>query len=129
LLSEENAEDQIAGYRSSEIATSTFEEGNFIMTKHEGFTSVWDAVEDTPQEAANMRARSRLMIDIAKLIRLKNLTQAEAAKTFGVTQPRISDLIRGKIDLFSVDTLINMAATAGMLPTIKLKMPKKPAVH
>ena len=97
------------------------------MTKHERFASVWDAIEDTPQEAASMRARSKLMIDIAELIRLKGLTQAEAAELFGVTQPRISDLIRGKINLFSVDTLINMAATAGMMPTVTLTMPKTPA--
>lgn len=97
------------------------------MTKQQRFNSVWDAIEDTPQEAASMRARSTLMIDIAALIRLQGLTQAEAAELFGVSQPRISDLIRGKINLFSVDTLINMAATAGMSPTIKLTAPKKSA--
>jgi predicted XRE-type DNA-binding protein len=97
------------------------------MTKQQRFNSVWDAIVDSPQEAASMRARSKLMIDIAALIRLQGLTQAEATALFGVTQPRISDLIRGKINLFSVDTLINMAATAGMSPTIKLTVPKKSA--
>jgi len=52
------------------------------------------------------------------------MTQAEAAEFFGVTQPRISDLMRGKIDLFSLDTLMNMASTAGMSPVVKLSNPK-----
>ena len=52
------------------------------------------------------------------------MTQAEAAEFFGVTQPRISDLMRGKIDLISLDTLMNMASTAGMSPVVKLSNPK-----
>ena len=52
------------------------------------------------------------------------MTQTQAAQLFGVTQPRISDLMRGKINLFSLDTLMNMAATAGMSPEVKLSRPK-----
>jgi predicted XRE-type DNA-binding protein len=52
------------------------------------------------------------------------MTQAEAADLFGVTQPRISDLMRGKINLFSLDMLMNMASTAGMSPVVKLSKPK-----
>ena len=94
------------------------------MTDKQRFASVWDAIEDTPQEAASMRARSSLMMNLAEVIRQQGMTQAEAATLFGVTQPRISDLMRGKVNLFSLDTLIDMAATAGMGPMVKVSMPK-----
>jgi predicted XRE-type DNA-binding protein/phage-related protein len=80
----------------------------------ETFATVWDAIRDTPEEAANMRLRSELMIRIDQLIRRRRLTQARAAKLFGVSQPRISDLVRGKIGKFSVDILIEMLHRAGM---------------
>jgi predicted XRE-type DNA-binding protein len=85
------------------------------------FESIWDAIEDTPAAAANMKARAELMIAIAEYIRAKRLTQAAAAKLFRVSQPRVSDLMRGKIELFSVDTLVNMLAAAGMRVELKLK--------
>jgi predicted XRE-type DNA-binding protein len=78
------------------------------------FDSVWDAIEETPGQAENMRLRSALMIALKEHIAREKLSQARAAKLFGVTQPRISDLMRGKIDLFSLDTLVNMLATAGL---------------
>jgi len=78
------------------------------------FTSVWDAIEDTPAEAENMKLRSALMIAIKDHIKRNGWTQAEAARRLGVTQPRISDLVRGKVDLFGLDALVNMAATAGL---------------
>lgn len=80
----------------------------------ERFTSVWDALEDTPAEAENMKLRSTLMMDLTQHIERSGLTQAQAAKLFGVTQPRVSDLMRGKINLFGLDTLVNMAAAAGL---------------
>ncbi len=83
--------------------------------------SVWDAIEDTPGEAAHMKARSSLMMAVIAHIEKNGLTQAQAAKQFGVTQPRISDLMRGKIDLFSLDTLVNMLAAAGLRVEMKLK--------
>jgi predicted XRE-type DNA-binding protein len=67
-----------------------------------------------PEEAENLRVRSNLMIELSKLIKARRLTQAEAAKLFGVTQPRVSDLVRGKIDRFSVDSLIEMLGRAGI---------------
>lgn len=85
------------------------------------FNSVWDAIEDTPGDAANMKARAELMRAITEYIRSNNMTQAEAAKTMGVTQPRISDLMRGKIDVFSIDTLINMLAAAEIQLEMRLK--------
>ncbi len=97
------------------------------MTEKKRFASVWDAIEDTPQEAASMRARSALVMSLTEVIHQQGMTQAQAAVLFGVTQPRISDLMRGKVNLFSLDTLIDMAATAGMMPTVKVSIPK--AVH
>lgn len=82
------------------------------------FTSVWDAIEDTPQQAASMRAKAELMRALEQTIRQRGMTQQDAAALFGVTQPRISDLMRGKINLFSLDALIDMAATAGLSPHI-----------
>lgn len=88
------------------------------------YASVWDALEDTPQAAASMKARSSLMMALSSVIEKQGMTQADAATLFGVTQPRISDLMRGKINLFSLDTLIDMAATAGMVPTVKVSRPR-----
>lgn len=96
------------------------------MKQEHGFASVWDAIEDTPQRAASMRAKSALMMELEKLIRQRGMTQAEAAVLFGVTQPRISNLMGGKINLFSLDTLMEMATTAGLEPHITLKKPKAP---
>lgn len=78
------------------------------------FASVWDAIENTPEEAENMKLRSGLMMALKAYLTRTGLSQPQAAKLFGVTQPRISDLMRGKINLFSLDTLVNMAAAAGM---------------
>lgn len=80
----------------------------------QGFDSVWDAIEDVPQEAENMKLRSALMTALRDHIIRSEMNQAEAARLFGVTQPRISDLMRGKINLFGLDALVNMAATAGL---------------
>jgi predicted XRE-type DNA-binding protein len=61
-----------------------------------------------------MKARSTLMMELSSYIEGHGLTQAQAADLLGVTQPRVSDLVRGKIDLFSLDTLFDMATSAGM---------------
>ena len=78
------------------------------------FTSVWDAIEDTPEQAGNMKLRSVLMTALKDHLTRAGMSQAQAAKLFGVTQPRVSDLMRGKIDLFALDALVNMAAAAGL---------------
>jgi predicted XRE-type DNA-binding protein len=85
------------------------------------FESVWGAISDTPGEAANLKARSALIITLTEMIKRRGLTQAGAAKCLGVTQPRISDLMRGKIDLFSLDTLVNMLDSAGMRIEIRIE--------
>jgi predicted XRE-type DNA-binding protein len=80
----------------------------------ERHVSVWDAIGESPAEAENLRIRSELMTELAAYIRRNGLTQSQAARQFGVTQPRISDLTRGKIDLFSIDSLVNMLTAAGL---------------
>jgi predicted XRE-type DNA-binding protein len=84
------------------------------------FESVWDAVADTPEEAANLRLRSELMDRIEAVIRQEKWTQAEAAARCGVTQPRINDLLRGRISRFSLDALVNIASALGRRVTIHL---------
>ena len=66
------------------------------------------------EEAEHLKIRSTLMAHLRKLIEDRQLTQTEAATLMGVTQPRVSDLVRGKIDLFSIDTLVDMLAHAGV---------------
>jgi predicted XRE-type DNA-binding protein len=75
-----------------------------------------------PKEAESLRLRAQLMVEVRRLIRARKLTQRAAAKLLGVTQPRISDLIRGKIDLFSVDTLVNMLARSGMRVQLRISV-------
>lgn len=65
-------------------------------------------------EADNLKIRTDLMIRLSKVIEARRLTQAQAASLFGVTQPRVSDLVRGKIDRFSIDTLVAMLGHAGV---------------
>ena len=78
------------------------------------FQSVWDALEDTPAEAANMRARAELMVAIQSAVNGLDMTQGELAQQLGLTQPRVNDLLRGKIDKFSLDALVNIAFAAGL---------------
>ena len=92
--------------------------------KNTHYTSVWDAITDTPQETASMKARSKLMMELSEIIHSRKLRQKDAADLFGVTQPRISDLTRGKIHLFSLDMLMDMASTAGMDPEVSISKPR-----
>jgi predicted XRE-type DNA-binding protein len=82
--------------------------------KMQKFESVWDALEDSPLVAANLTARSDLMIDIEQIVISWHLTQSDAARRLGVSQPRLNDLLRGRIDKFSLDALVNMAAGCGL---------------
>ncbi|KXK44491.1 MULTISPECIES: helix-turn-helix domain-containing protein [Nitrosomonas] len=85
------------------------------------FESVWDAIEDTPQQAASMKMRSQLLIVLQEHLRNSGLTQFKAAELLGVTQPRVSDLMRGKIDLFSLESLIDMITSIGLKVEINIK--------
>lgn len=73
-----------------------------------------------PEEAESLRLRAQLMAELKRLIQERKLTQKSAAKLFGVTQPRISDLVRGKIDLFNIETLVDMLTRAGVRVQLRL---------
>jgi predicted XRE-type DNA-binding protein len=85
------------------------------------FSTVWDAIEDTAEDAENMRLRSELMLALKKHIVHKSMKQAQAAKLFGVTQPRVSDLLRGKINLFGLEALVKMATAAGLHVELRIR--------
>ena len=89
--------------------------------KAETFDSVFDALADTPAEAANMTARADLLLAIRERVKAWNLTQEDAAARLGVTRPRLNDLMRGKLDKFSLDALVNIAAAAGFKLHIELE--------
>ena len=84
------------------------------------FESVWDAIVDTPEEAANLRVHSELMDKISELIAANGWTQVEAAAQCGLTRPRIRDLLRGRISRFSHDALVNIAAALGQRVHVEL---------
>jgi predicted XRE-type DNA-binding protein len=86
--------------------------GKTKLTRSSG--NVFRDLGFTPEEAEHLRIRGDLMIKIEKVLKTRGLKQAEAAKVMGVTQPRVSDLLRGRIELFSSDSLIDMLARLGV---------------
>lgn len=91
------------------------------MTKIESYDSVWDAISDTPEQAANLRTRAELMRKIAVIIKESGWKQAEAASHCGVTQPRMNDLLRGRVSRFSLDALVNIATALGRRVNLDLE--------
>jgi len=85
------------------------------------FASVWDAIEADPEAAENMKLRAVLMRALRDHVERSEMSQAQAAKVFGVTQPRVSDLMRGKINLFGLDALVNMAGAAGLHVRVQVR--------
>lgn len=85
------------------------------------YASVWDALADTPEQAANLQARADLMRQIAELIQAEGWKQVEAAERCGVTQPRINDLLRGRVSRFSLDALVNIATALGRRVNVELE--------
>lgn len=92
------------------------------MTK-DRFESVWDAIEDTPADVAAMRARADLMTAVREIVDSWDFTQAVAARKLGVTQPRLNDLLRGRIDKFSLDALMELATRAGLSVRVEVVRP------
>lgn len=86
----------------------------------ETYDSVWDALADTEQEAANLKARSELLLGIRKVVNAWGLPQGEAAKRLGLTRPRLNNLLGGKLAKFSLDALVNIATSAGLRLRIQL---------
>lgn len=89
--------------------------------KKQAFESVWDALEESTEASASMQVRAALMIEVQRYVNEGGLTQLQAAKRLGITQPRLNDLLRGKIDKFSVDALVNMLAKAGKRVSVKVR--------
>ena len=89
------------------------------MSTDQVFETVWDATEPSLAEAAHMKIRADLMIAIQQVVAAWDLTQAEAAKRLAVTQPRLNDLLRGRIGKFSLDALVGLATRAGLDLRIK----------
>jgi predicted XRE-type DNA-binding protein len=92
-----------------------------MKTRSNSFSNVWDAVADTPEQAANLRMRADLMHQIAEIIRAEGWKQADAAQRCGVTQPRINDLLRGRVSRFSLDALVNIATALGRRVSFTLR--------
>ena len=91
------------------------------MSKAKSFANVWDALEANPEEAAAMTMRSEVTIAITDRVHGWNTTQARAARRLGITQPRLNDLLHGKISKFSLDTLLSLAARAGLKVSIDIR--------
>jgi predicted XRE-type DNA-binding protein len=92
-----------------------------MKTRSNSFSNVWDAVADTPEQAANLRMRAELMHQIEEIIRAEGWKQAAAAQRCGVTQPRINDLLRGRVSRFSLDALVNIATALGRRVSFTLR--------
>lgn len=91
------------------------------MTKARVYASVWDALADTPEQAANLRARAELMQQIAAIVKQNRWTQTEAARHCAITQPRMNDLLRGRVSRFSLDALVNIATSIGRRVHVELE--------
>ena len=89
--------------------------------------NVFIALGFAPDEAGNLKLRAQLMVELTKLIRARGLTQTQAARLFGVNQPRVSDLVRGRIDRFSIDMLVAMLGRAGAEVSLQIRPARKAA--
>lgn len=89
--------------------------------KVESFANVWDAIMDTPEEAAAMTMRSDLRITLTEHVKSWNLTQAAAAKRLDITQPHFDNLLRGRINNFSIDALISLTRKSELTVELKIK--------
>ena len=87
------------------------------------FNSVFDALADTPAEAANMKARSELLSALKAQVNSRDMPQETAATRLGITRPRLNDLLRGKMGKFSLDALVTLTAAAGLELQIRVLEP------
>jgi predicted XRE-type DNA-binding protein len=90
------------------------------MSEEQVFASVWDALADTRQEAAHLKVRSVLMIELNEQIKAWPGTDTEKAQRLGITKPRFANLLSGRVDLFSLDTLVDLAAAASLVVSMHL---------
>jgi predicted XRE-type DNA-binding protein len=99
------------------------------MSHTKTYASVWDAIADTPEQAANLRARAELMRKIAAIVKESKWTQTEAAARCGITQPRMNDLLRGRLSRFSLDALFNIAAALGLRISVEIELSPRRGVR
>lgn len=92
-----------------------------MTVEYESYPTVWHALFDDPVERLNLRMRADLMIAVKRQIKAWGLTQKDAAKRLGLTQPRVNLLLKGKINEFSLDALIKIAVAAGIEVHLDLK--------
>lgn len=92
------------------------------MSKVESYENIWEAVADIAGEAANMQAKAELMRQIVAIVKKNGWKQVEAAQHCGITQPRLNDMLRGRISRFSLDALVNIAAAIGQRVHITLEV-------
>lgn len=90
------------------------------MNQNQQFDSVWDALEDDPVRVENLKLRSALIIEISEQIKTRRLTQAQTAAVLHITQPRVSALLKGKINEFRLDSLVDMAHRLGLHVSIRV---------
>ena len=91
------------------------------MKRAKKVANIWDAIADTPEDAASLKLRAALMEQIVSLVEKKGWTQTQAAKQCGISQPRMNDLLRGKISKFSLDALVDAATALGCRVRLELK--------
>ena len=84
------------------------------------FENVFDALADTPAEAANLKARAEVLLALSQRVRSWNISQEAAATRLGITRPRMNDLLQGKLGKFSLDALVNLATAAGLRLEIRI---------
>ena len=90
------------------------------MSNDQEFKSVWDALEDDPVRAQNLKLRSALMIEIREKVNELGITQTQAAKVLCISQPRVCALFQGKIGKFRIDSLVDMAHRLDLNVSIRL---------
>ncbi len=96
---------------------------NGTLTLNATFLMVWDAIENTLESSQHLRLRASLMRTLCQHIHSSALSRPEAAKALGVSQPRIQDLQRGKVNLFGLEALVSMTAAAGMYIDLQIRTP------
>src|SRR5271157_378735 len=114
MSSPRKPEDILARRRAGEEALPRINGKADVMRANKGSENVFVDCGFPPAEAENLRIRAKMMMALTAYIQERKITQSRAAKIMGVSQPRISDLVRGKIGLFTIDTLVNMVSAAGL---------------
>lgn len=117
---EEDSSHEQAGHRAGEEPVCRADASKTMKKPNNTYLSIWDAIADTPEQAANLRLRAELMQQITELVEAHGWTQIETAERCGVTQPRINDLLRGRVSRFSLDALVNIATALGKRVSLEL---------